>query len=112
MALVTTPHILGTAETRRTLPAILDRFRQQGADAEPVYIGAYRNADAVLLPAALAERIAPLLEDLMIAQRMKARLAARYEVVSGDDLVARLGLDEAALSDETAALLAELHPDR
>jgi hypothetical protein len=105
---LTTPHIMGTAETRKRLPAILDEFRRRGAGAEPVYIGSYRNADALLIPAALAAKIAPLLEDVMIAERAKARLAEPVETVSRDELVVRLGLDEAAISAETAALLAEL----
>jgi len=107
MAIVA-PHIMGTAETRKRLPAILDEFRKHGAQAEPVYIGSYRHADALLIPAALAARIAPLLEDVMIAERAKARLAEPFEPIPGDELVARLGLEESEISAETATLLAEL----
>lgn len=104
-----TPHIMGTAETRKKLPAILGEFRKHGAEAEPVYIGSYRHADALLIPAALAAKIAPLLEDVMIAERAKARPAEPFTPVSGDELVARLGLDETDISAETATLLAELN---
>jgi len=110
MALTTTPRILGTAETRKRLPAILSEFRRRGADAAPVYIGSYRHADAVLIPAALAERIAPLIEDALLAERVRARLADPGVPVPGDEVVARLGLDGDALATERASLLAGLDP--
>lgn len=44
------PHdILATREARAQLPALLERFRQAGADAEPVVIGARRRPEAVVL---------------------------------------------------------------
>ncbi len=36
-------------EVRAQLPALLERFREAGADAEPVVIGARRRPEAVLL---------------------------------------------------------------
>ncbi len=53
--------------------------------------------------------MAPLLEDVMIAERAKARLVEQFTPVSGDELVARLGLEEADISAETAALLATMN---
>jgi PHD/YefM family antitoxin component YafN of YafNO toxin-antitoxin module len=38
-----------TREARAQLPALLKRFRQAGADAEPVVIGARRRPEAVVL---------------------------------------------------------------
>lgn len=44
------PHdVLATREARAQLPAMLERFRQAGADAEPVVIGARRRPEAVVL---------------------------------------------------------------
>jgi PHD/YefM family antitoxin component YafN of YafNO toxin-antitoxin module len=44
------PHdVLATREAREQLPALLERFRQAGADAEPVVIGAHRRPEAVVL---------------------------------------------------------------
>jgi hypothetical protein len=90
------------------LLAILRGFRLRGVQARPVLIGSYRNADAVSIPAALAEKLAPLLEDLAIAERVTSRRGGSGAVVSGYDIVARLGLDETAVTAEHAALLAEL----
>jgi len=44
------PHdVLATREARAQLPALLERFRQAGAAAEPVVIGARRRPEAVVL---------------------------------------------------------------
>ncbi|MGH2926623.1 MAG: hypothetical protein ACRDL8_00280 [Solirubrobacteraceae bacterium] len=44
------PHqVLATREARAQLPALLEAFRQAGADAEPVVIGARRRPEAVVL---------------------------------------------------------------
>lgn len=44
------PHdVLPTREARAQLPALLERFRQDGVDAEPVVIGARRRPEAVVL---------------------------------------------------------------
>lgn len=44
------PHdVLATREARAQLPALLKRFRQDGANAEPVIIGARRRPEAVVL---------------------------------------------------------------
>jgi hypothetical protein len=41
--------VLATREARAALPAMLERIRQDGADAEPVVIGARRRPEAVVL---------------------------------------------------------------
>jgi PHD/YefM family antitoxin component YafN of YafNO toxin-antitoxin module len=44
------PHdVLATREARAQLPTLLERFRQAGADADPVVIGARRRPEAVVL---------------------------------------------------------------
>lgn len=48
--MVSNPHdVLATREARAQLPALLERFRRAGADAEPVVIGARRRPEAVVL---------------------------------------------------------------
>ena len=48
--MVRKPHdVLATREARVQLPALLERFRRAGADAEPVVIGAHRRPEAVVL---------------------------------------------------------------
>jgi hypothetical protein len=50
IGMVGKPHdVLATREARAALPAMLERFRQDGADAEPVIIGARRRPEAVVL---------------------------------------------------------------
>jgi PHD/YefM family antitoxin component YafN of YafNO toxin-antitoxin module len=48
--MVRKPHdVLATREARAQLSALLERFRRDGADAEPVIIGARRRPEAVVL---------------------------------------------------------------
>lgn len=50
MAMARRPHdVLATREARAQLPTMLERFREAGADAEPVVIGARRRPEAVVL---------------------------------------------------------------
>ncbi|HEY5014185.1 MAG TPA: type II toxin-antitoxin system Phd/YefM family antitoxin [Acidimicrobiia bacterium] len=104
----TAPAVLGTSEARSQLPAILQRCRTQGASAEPVFIGANRKPVAVIVPAELLERLAPYLEDLALADRLRARLADTRPSLSEDEVDRALGLDPAAVAAERAALLDQL----
>ena len=61
---------------------------------------------ALLLPASMAEKLAPLIEDLLVAERSRARAVDGSLTISGDEIIRRLGLDDAAISAETADLLA------
>lgn len=48
--MIRNPHdVLATREVRAQLSALLERFRQDGAGAEPVVIGARRRPEAVVL---------------------------------------------------------------
>src|SRR5438132_11007236 len=48
--MVKAPHeVLATREARAQLSAMLERFRADGADAEPIVIGARRRPEAVVL---------------------------------------------------------------
>lgn len=49
--------VLGTSEAREQLSQVLERFRREGADAEPMLFGSHRKAEAVVLPVAVWERL-------------------------------------------------------
>lgn len=104
----TAPAVLGTSEARAQLPAILQRCRTEGAGAEPVFVGANRKADAVIVPAELLARLAPYLEDLALADRLRARLTDEGPSLSEDEVDRALGFDPAAVATEREALLREL----
>jgi hypothetical protein len=57
------PEIASTSEVRERLPAIARAFRERGAAAAPVCFGSHRKPEAVILPAALFERLLPYLQD-------------------------------------------------
>lgn len=75
-------HVLGTAEAREQLSQLLDRFRREGEDAEPMLFGAHRKAEAVVVPLAVWERL-QLMEE-------QGRLAAAPHVA---EIVRRAGED-------------------
>lgn len=88
------PHdVLATREARAALPAMLERFRRDGADAEPVVIGAHRRPEAVVL-----------------SYERYLRLAGGRERVAAA-LQRQIGEAGAALDPDTALELAdsELH---
>lgn len=50
MQVMREPHeVLPTREARAQLSAMLERFRKEGAEAEPIVIGARRRPEAVVL---------------------------------------------------------------
>lgn len=57
------PEIASTSEVRERLPSIARTFRERGAAAAPVCFGSHRRPEAVILPAALFERLLPYLQD-------------------------------------------------
>ena len=80
--------VLPTSEARALLTSITAQFRARGAACGPVLFGSHRVAEAALVPYELVELLDPIIEDLVIAARVRERRAA-------DDGV-RYSLDEAA----------------
>ena len=68
------PEVLPVAEARESLSKILDSFRRHGRDARPVFFGSRRQAEAVIVPMGLFEEILPVIEDVLIAQEVRARV--------------------------------------
>lgn len=78
------PHeVLATREARAQLPALLERFRQAGADAEPVVIGARRRPEAVVLSYERYLQLAGGRERVAAALERQAREAG--EVLDADE---------------------------
>lgn len=78
------PHdVLATREIRAQLPALLKRFRQTGAAAEPVVIGARRRPEAVVLSYERYLQLAGGRERVAAALDRQAREAG--EMLDSDD---------------------------
>jgi hypothetical protein len=78
------PHeVLATREARAQLPALLERFRQDGADAEPVVIGARRRPEAVVLSYERYLKLAGGRERVAAALEQQAREAS--ETLDADE---------------------------
>lgn len=75
-------------EARERLSSITAAFREHGAAAGIVVIGSHRKPEAAVIPYALVELLDPVIEDLVIADRVRQRLA--------DDTGERFDLDEVA----------------
>lgn len=80
--------VLTTSDARSRLTSIVAEFRSQGEAAAPMFFGSHRKAGAAVVPVALVDRLLPLIEDLVIAERV----AERYD---GDDGT-RLSFEELA----------------
>lgn len=86
--------VLPTSEARKYLTAITGEFRKRGAASGPVVFGSRRRPEAAIVPYELIELLDLVIEDLVIAARVRERLEAddgiRYTV---DELAAEFDLD-------------------
>ena len=89
MAVVVVP----ITEARSALPSTLTRFREQGLLAEPMVFGGHRKPEGVVLPYALFERLLPAIEDVALAEAVRARLAKDEGSVDVDQLAAQNDFD-------------------
>ena len=80
--------VLPTSEARKLLTSITADFREHGAASGPVLFGSYRRPEAAIVPYELLQLLDPVVEDLVIAARVRERLA--------DDDGTRLTVDEVA----------------
>jgi len=90
------PEVLTTSAARSQLTSIVADFRRDGPDAEPVVFGSHRKAEAALIPIAMLDKLLPLVEDIVVAEKAKAR----YEHDTGErldfnQLVTAVGFDPA-----------------
>ena len=87
-----TIQVIPTSEARTALPSVAKRFRLQGLGAEPMVFGAHRKPEGVVLPYELFERLLPAIEDVLLAEAVRARLAEPGESRDLDEFAAELGL--------------------
>ena len=86
--------VMPTSEARAELSPTLARFRHAGFSAEPVVFGSHRKAEAVVLPYGMFERLLPAIEDILLAESVRERLAEPAESEDFDEFVAaELGYD-------------------
>lgn len=91
------PEVMPVGEARDALSRVLAVFRREGRNARPVFFGSRRQAEAVIIPVELFEELVPLMEDVLIAREVRARLAARDGTtwLDFDSLVKESGFDPA-----------------
>lgn len=65
----------GIAETRAALTKTVQRFRRDGATAEPVVFGSRGEPEAVVLPYATYRLLMEVAEDVVIAETVGERSA-------------------------------------
>jgi PHD/YefM family antitoxin component YafN of YafNO toxin-antitoxin module len=77
--------VLPTREARKRLSGFLRESRERGVDADPVFFGAHRKPEAVVLSYAAYQDLVDALDDVLISREV----AARDAVDSGErmDLV-------------------------
>ncbi len=83
--------VLPTTEARTQLPAAASRFRREGLTAEPIVFGNHRKPEGVMLPFALFEKLLPAIEEVLLAETVRARIADPTPNESFDELVQDLG---------------------
>lgn len=86
--------VLPTSEARRLLASITADFRERGTASGPVIFGSRRRPEAAIVPYELVELLDPIIEDLVIAARVRERLdeddGSRFTL---DEVAAESGLD-------------------
>lgn len=84
--------VLPTSVARSQLTKIVAAFRSRGAAAGPVLFGNQRKPEAALVPYEIIRLLDPIIEDLVIAARVRERLAEDTgDRISHDDVMATLG---------------------
>lgn len=83
------PTVLPTSEARTELSHALQRFREEGAGAEPLIFGGHRKPEGVVIPFVLYERLLEAIDDevlsLVVAQRIASNKPRhRLETVVGE----------------------------
>ena len=65
--------VLDTTEARNQFPKLAAKARAEGPLSTIVFAGPHRNPDLTIMPTSLFEILAPYLEDILIAERVRAR---------------------------------------
>ena len=83
--------VLPVSEARREFSTILKGFTNQ-SHSEPVYIGAHRKAEAVLIPVSVWEYMLDLLDDIAIAKIVEERKDDPFVETTLEDLAKEIGV--------------------
>lgn len=80
------------SEARREFSTILKGFTDQ-TQSEPVYIGAHRKAEAVLIPVSIWEYMLDLIDDIAIAKIVEERKDGPFIKMTLEELAKEVGLE-------------------
>lgn len=83
--------VMPVSEARREFSTILKGFTNK-TQSEPVYIGAHRKAEAVLIPVSIWEYVLDLIDDIEIAKIVKERGDGPYIETTLEELAKETGL--------------------
>lgn len=82
------------SDARKHLTGHVARFRAEGVDAEPVVFGDRRHPEAALLPYETFQLLLDIAEDVVVAQRLRERLASDTgNRTSLGDVAVEFGID-------------------
>ena len=88
------PEIMSAADARKDLPSITERFRNQGAEAPPVFFGSHRKPEAVLMSMQRYEVIMSVLEDQLLGDLIQQRLSQSSKDVPLEDAIKKSGVTQ------------------
>ncbi len=83
--------VMPVSEARREFSTILKGFTDK-SHSEPVYIGAHRKAEAVLIPVSVWEYMLDLLDDSAIAKIVEEREDGPFVETTLEDLAKEIGV--------------------
>jgi PHD/YefM family antitoxin component YafN of YafNO toxin-antitoxin module len=84
--------VLPVSEARREFSSILKGFSDEDQQG-PVYIGAHRKAEAVLIPVSLWEHMLDLVDDFAISKIIEERGDGPFTKTSLVELANEIGLE-------------------
>jgi hypothetical protein len=95
MSAIPRQEVLPVSEARACLTEITAIFRKEGAASGIVVFGNRRVPEAAIVPYEIIEELDPIIEDMVIAARVRARAATdngvRYTL---EEVARRLGLED------------------
>ncbi|MBK5224176.1 MAG: hypothetical protein JJE52_15140 [Acidimicrobiia bacterium] len=101
--------VLTTTEARTGLPKLAAAFHAEGIEGGIVFFGPHRRPDGAIVPAAMLAALAPYLEDIVIAERVRQRRATDTgERITMAELIAGGRFDADEVSAEADKFAAEL----
>lgn len=96
--------VLPTGEARRCLHMLTREFDEHGADADPVFFGAFRKPSGVLLAYELYIQMLDHLDELEMALQIRKRDAVDDGTrLTLDEVLAEHGFDRDELEEQLAA---------